>query len=146
MESFYPAIWNVLHDGVIVAVDGAVSGTLRLDVSIDYLLRRFDEPGDCIHVFLVGCTRFAYRRSAEEAFTEDLSVIAAQQLEIINASMIDGSCEIECSDGVLEVVAADGSVGLDTGRVITLTELIEVADSYWTEWSERAKQAREKTL
>ena len=46
---------------------------------------------------------------------------------------------------VLEVVAADGAVRLDTGRAVTLQELIEVADSYWTEWSERAKKAREKT-
>jgi hypothetical protein len=146
MENFYPAIWNVLHDGVIVAVDGAVPGGLRLDISIDYLRKRFDEPGDSIQVFLVGCTRFSYRQSAEEPSTEDLSVIAAQQPEILSASMIDGACEVECSDGVLEVVASDGSVSLDTGRAIALTELIEVADSYWTEWSERARQAREKTL
>lgn len=145
MESFYPAIWNILHDGVIVAVDGVVPGTLRLDISIDYLRKRFVEPGDSIQVLLVGCTRFAYRQSAEEPFTADLSAIAAERPEILSASMIDGSCEVECSDGVLEVVASDGSVRLDTGRAIMLTELIEMTDSYWTEWNERAAKARAKT-
>jgi hypothetical protein len=59
--------------------------------------------------------------------------------------MTEGLCAVECSDGVLEIVASDGAIRLDSGRTVTLHELIEVADSYWTEWSERAKKAREKT-
>ncbi len=145
MENFYPAIWNVLHDGVIVAVDGAAPGTLCLDISIDYLRERFSEPGEFIQVLLIGCTRFAYRQSTEAEFTAELPGIVAQQPEILSASMIDGLCEVECSDGVLEIVASGGAVRLDTGRAVALQELIAVADSYWKEWSERAKKAREKT-
>lgn len=99
MENFYPAIWNVLHDGVIVAVDEAVPGTLCLDISIDYLRERFSESGKSIQVLLIGCTRFAYRQSAEAEFTAELPAIAVQQPEILRASMIDGLCEVECSDG-----------------------------------------------
>jgi hypothetical protein len=145
VENFYPAIWNVLHDGVIVAVDGAVPGTLCLDISIDYLRKRFADSGESIQVLLNGCTRFAYRQSAEAVFTAELPAIAEQRPEILSASIVDGLCEVECSDGVLEVVASDGAIRLDTGHDVTLQELIEVADSYWTEWSERAKKARVKT-
>jgi hypothetical protein len=144
VEEFYPAIWNVLHDGVIVAVDGNVPGTLCLDVSIDYLRKRFAEAGESIQILLTGCTRFAYREFEAATFSTELSTITAMEPEVLNASMKDGVCEIECASGVLEVVAAGGSARLDSGRPIPLQELIEVAESYWTEWSERAKQARLK--
>jgi hypothetical protein len=43
-EDFFPAIWNVLHDGVIVAVDGVLPGDLRIDVEIGYLRKRIPTP------------------------------------------------------------------------------------------------------
>jgi hypothetical protein len=144
VEDFYPAIWNVLHDGVIVAVDGNVPGTLCLDVSIDYLRKRFSETGESIQILLTGCTRFAYREFEAATFSTELPIITAMEPEILSASMKDSVCEIECAAGVLEVVAAGGSARLDSGRAIPLQELIEVAECYWTEWSERAKQARLK--
>jgi hypothetical protein len=143
MESFFPEIWNVLHDGVIVALEGEVPGTLRIDVSIDYLRKRFDEAGESIQLSLYGCTRFAYQQSPASAFITDLPSIVLMRPEILNASLCGGLCEIECADGSIEVVAAGGSIRLDTGRNVELRELIEVADGYWTEWSERARQARE---
>jgi hypothetical protein len=140
---FYPAIWNVLHDGNITAVRGAVPGTVQLDVSIDYLRERFPDPGKTIQVILAGCTRFAYRDFDEREFTTDFSAIAAFEPEVLSAELRDGLCVLDCAGGVLELSAADGSVALDSGRAITLQELIDVADAYWTEWSERAKKARQ---
>ncbi len=144
MESFYPAIWNVLHDGVIVAIEGTVPGTISLDVSIDYLRKRFAEPGRSVRVVLFDCARCAYRESDAATFTTDLSLIALQAPEILSATLSNGVCEIECAGGVLEVVSSDGAVRLDSGREVALQELIDVADSYWKEWSERAAKARQK--
>lgn len=45
-------------------------------------------------------------------------------------------------DGILEVVAADGSISLDSGREITLKELTAVAESYWKEWKEHWERAK----
>jgi hypothetical protein len=145
MDSFFPAIWNVLHDGVIVAVDDTVPGTIRLEVSIDYLRKRFSESGEFIQVVLVGCTRFTYRASDASGPTTELPRIAEVAPEILSATLTNGVCEIECAGGVLEVIATDGSVRLDSGRAVTLQELIDVADAYWHEWSERAKKLSRKT-
>lgn len=140
---FYPAIWNGLHDGNIIAVQGAVPGTVRLDVAIDYLRERFPDSGETIQVRLTGCTRFAYRDFNDVEFTTDFPAIAAFEPQVLSAELRGGLCVLDCSGGVLEVMAADGSLALDSGRAITLQELIDVADAYWTEWSERAKKARQ---
>lgn len=135
---FFPAIWNVLHDGSIISIRGAVPGTVQLDVSIEYLRERFADPGKFVQVTLKGCTRFAYRDFDEGQFTTDFSAIAAFQPEILSAEVRDRLCVVDCVSGVLEVVAVDGSLALDGGRVLTLQELVDVSHAYWTEWRERA--------
>jgi hypothetical protein len=145
VDQFFPAIWNVLHDGVIVAVDGTIPGTIRLDVSIDYLRKRFSESGEFIRIVLLGCTRFTFRESDNSASITELPRIAEMAPEILSATFTDGACEIECAGGVLEVIAAEGSVQLDNGRAVALQELIDVADAYWNEWSERAKQMNQES-
>lgn len=144
-ESFFPAIWNILHDGVIVAVavEGAVPGDLRIDIEIDYLRKRMPDPGNLIQVLLIGCTRFAYRPSEGNEFSIELKDIAAMGPEILGASMQEGVCEVECSDGTLEVVAVVGAIRLDNGREVTLQELSGVAEAYWKEWSEHWAKVRQ---
>jgi hypothetical protein len=140
---FFPTIWNVLHDGIIIAVTGAVPGTVRLNVSIDYLCKRFPEGGENIQVTLTSCTRFAYRDENESEFTTDFSTIAAFEPWIVNAKLVEGLCVIDCNCGVFAVRADDGSLALESGRVITLQELIDVAEAYWKELSDRAKKGRQ---
>ena len=62
-----------------------------------------------------------------------MPLIADMAPEILSATFTNGLCEIECADGVLEVIATDGSVQLDSGLAVTLQELIDVADVYWRE-------------
>jgi hypothetical protein len=64
--------------------------------------------------------------------------------EILSATFANGVCEVEYAGGVLEVTATDGSVRLDSGLAVTLQELIDVADAYSHEWSERAKNLSRK--
>jgi hypothetical protein len=141
---FYPSIWNVLHDGRILAASGEVPGTVRLNVSINYLRERFTDPGKFIQVTLTGCTRFAYKPFDEQAFTTGLAAIADFEPEVLSAELQDGLCKVDCACGWLEVAAVDGSLSIDNGLAITLQELIDVADAYWKEFSERAEQARQK--
>jgi hypothetical protein len=141
---FFPAIWNVLHDGRIVAASGEVPGTVRVNVSIDYLRERFTDLGKVIEVTLTGCTRFAYKPFEEQEFTTGLSAIADFKPEVSSAELQDGLCKIDCVSGWLEVAAVDGSLSLDSGRAITLQELIDVANAYWKEFGERSEQAKQK--
>jgi hypothetical protein len=143
-ESFFPAIWNILHDGVVVSVEGTVPGDLRIDIEIDYLRKRFAEPGTLIQVLLIGCTRFAFREYEKSKFSTALTEIAAMGPEIVSVSMKDGVCEVDCTEGTLEVVARDGAIRLDNGREVTLQELSGVAEAYWKEWSEHWAKVRLK--
>ena len=43
----------------------------------------------------------------------------------------------EGGGGVLEVVATDAVLSLDTGHFVSKEEIEAVADAYWTEWSSR---------
>jgi hypothetical protein len=115
-EGFFPAIWNILHDGVIVAVKGTLLGDLRMDVEIDHLRKRIPDPGTLIQVSLIGCTRFAYRQYDNAKFSTTLTEVAAMRPEILRASMTEEVCEVDCVDGTLEVVAEDGAIRLDNGR------------------------------
>jgi hypothetical protein len=135
---FYPTIWNVIHDGRIIAVRGTVPGTVQLDVSIDYLRERFPNPGKIIQVTLTGCTQFAYRDFDDGEFTTDFSAIAELGPVVLSGELRDGLCVLDCTGGVLEARATDGSLALDSGRAITLQELMDVAEAYWTEWRARA--------
>jgi hypothetical protein len=120
---------------VIVAVEGTVPGNLRIDIEIDYLRKRFADPGTLIRVLLVGCTRFAFREYENAKFSTALTEIAAMRPEMVSASIKDGVCKVDCADGTLEVVAQEGTIRLDTGREVTLQQLKEVAEGYWKEWS-----------
>ena len=143
--NFFPAIWNVLHDGRIVALQGEVPGTIRFHVSIDYLRKRFSDPGETIEVTLNNCTSFAYQDDGSNEFTTDLPAIVATEPEILSAEMRGNTSVIRCVGGTLETSASDGSIMLDSARAITLQELIDVSESYWTEWSQVARQARQES-
>jgi hypothetical protein len=142
-EDFFPAIWNILHDGAIVAIDGTVPGNLRIDVEIGYLRKRIPDPGTLIQVLLIRCTRFAFREYEKSEFSTALTEIAATGPEIVSASMKDGVCEVGCTAGTLEVVAEDGAIRLDNGREVTLQELSGAAEAYWKEWREHWAKVRE---
>jgi hypothetical protein len=64
-------------------------------------------------------------------------------LWILSAEEVDGKCAVSCTraidngGGVLEVVAGDAVLSLDTGRFVSKDEIEAEADAYWTEWSSR---------
>jgi hypothetical protein len=132
-------IWNVLHDGPIVRITGEIPGDIQFAVSIDYLRRRFSDPGECILLTLHGCTSLSYQTWGSEEVLTDIAAIAAAEPEVLSA---DEPSTVFCVNGTLRVHAVDFSLSLDSGRAITLDELCAVAESYWTEWSDRVKKAK----
>jgi len=136
-----------LHDGSIVGLSGNVPGTVRVEMDIDYLRRRFPDAGKTIVVTLDGCTRFAYRPyeikkglPPNEKFITDFEAIVALKPLILDAEMRGSVAIVAGSYGVFEAAALGGSLSLDSGRTITLDELIAVAEAYWAEFRERSKK------
>jgi hypothetical protein len=143
-----PDIWNVLHDGTIVAVAGEIPGELTLEIEADYLRRRFDERGRRFVLTLRDCTHLIFKPwdESHRAVTR-LEDLAALSLWILSADNVDGRCAVRCSrpqadagGGVLEVVAEDAVLRLDTGRIVSTDEIEAVAEEYWTEWSSGAPE------
>jgi hypothetical protein len=144
--NIFPDICNVLHDGSIEGITGSVPGTLVVDVGIIYLRERIPDPGTLIRITLTDCTLFSYLDFPSSKTVTDLPAIVALDLEIKSAGMEGEVCEVYCADGVLKVIAASGSISLDSGRAVTLDELCGEAEGYWSDWTERNKREREERL
>jgi hypothetical protein len=142
-----PAVWNVLHDAIVVGLTGAVPGTVRLELDCDYLRDRFDQPGNRFYLALHDCTRFAYRPWLDELTAiDDLRLLAERRLWILRAEVVAGYCRVHCNEhlpggsgGTLEVSASTAEVHLDDGSLVSFEKLADVSEEYWTEWSLSSK-------
>ena len=139
MEPFFPSIWNVLHDGGVDRIVGNVPGDVHVFVGIEYLRERFPDDGDEIVVCLSNCTIFSHRPYDAEKAVTDLTSIADKSPTILSAEMHGSICRVFTDSGELDMQCGGGSVSLDSGRAISLTELLSVAEAYWDEWESKAK-------
>ncbi|MEO1527461.1 MAG: hypothetical protein AAFX06_18690 [Planctomycetota bacterium] len=139
MESFFPSIWNVLHDGGVDRIVGSVPGEVRVHVGIEYLRERFPDDGDEFVVCLLACSRLSHRLYDDENSITDMEAIANLSATILSAEMDGAVCRVFTDLGVLEMECRGGRVFLDSGRPIPLTELLSVAEAYWDEWESKSK-------
>ena len=88
-------IWEVLHDAIIIRLDGAVPGDVYLELDCDYLRDRFKNPGNRFFLTLRSCSRFAYTpRSDESQLIVDFDALAQRRLWILSADAMDGWCKV----------------------------------------------------
>ena len=137
MEPFFPSIWNVLHDGAVERIVGSVPGDVRVYVGVEYLRERFADDGDGIVVCLSDCTAFSHRLYDADDVVTDLPAIANESVTILSAKMHGSMCRVFTDSGILDMKCQGGSVALDSGRTISLDELISVAEAYWDEWDSK---------
>lgn len=114
-----------------------------LEVSIDYLRERINEPGNTFTLTLINCERFAYRDYESNSFVTDLSTISEIGPGILSSEMQQEVCIVHGDRGLLEIVASDGSISIN-GRPFLLTELFQTAKEYWEEWERKNKSKRKK--
>lgn len=139
-----PDLWNVLHDGTIVALSGQVPGEVKLQIEADYLRDRFGDDGRLFVLTLRECRRLVFTpwEQGQSTITR-LDELATLALWILSAEDVDGACAVTCNrkidngGGVLEVAAGDAVLCLDTGRLVSKDEIEAVAEAYWSEWSSR---------
>ena len=134
------AIWNVLHDGEVIAAEGSVPGDLRLSVGIAYLCGHLPTGAGHVVVTLAGCDRFEYR-PYEQPPVSDPSAVAAVGLQLLSAEVADGAVCVECADGgyggqlVMRYASARASTA--EGRPLSQSELESAAERYWSLWQQR---------
>ncbi|QEG24135.1 hypothetical protein [Mariniblastus fucicola] len=143
MEPFFPTIWDVFHDGCIDQVEGSIPGTVTVFVGIEYLRKRFSEPGEHFVVTLSECKKFSflpYSCTDETDRIADFAAIVEQCPGILNAEMDGEVCRVFTDCGVLETSSPCGSVRLDSGREIPLELILETATAYWEEWQSKSRR------
>ncbi len=138
------AIWNVLHDGRLIAAADTVPGNLQLLIEIKYLCGLLPTRAEHLVVTLVNCEQFQYQ-PYDDPVISDPRGIAALVLELLSAELVDDCLSVECSDGgcggrlLLRYRAADASTA--EGQPLTQTELESAAERYWSDWQRRHAQA-----
>lgn len=132
-------VWNVLHDGELIAADGSVPGELKLSVGIAYLCVHL--PTDAAHVIITlsGCDRFEYQPYRDPRVSNP-SAVAAMRLQFLSAEVADGAVSVECADGgygghlALQYLSASAATA--EGRPLSQSELECAAERYWSLWEQ----------
>ncbi len=129
------ATWNVLHDGRVIAADGAVPGDLWLFVEISYLCHYLPTQAEHLVLTLAGCERLEYQ-PYEQRPVIGPSAIAALGLELLSAELSGGAINIECADGGYggQLVMQYKSANLSTaeGQSLSQSKVEAAAERYWS--------------
>jgi len=129
------AVWNVLHDGEVVAAEGTIPGDLRLSVGIAYLCGHLPTQAEHVVVSLTGCERFEYL-PYEGPPVSDPAAIAALRLELLSAHIADGSIRVECADGgyggYILTRYSTSCVATAEGQSLSQAALESAAERYWS--------------
>jgi hypothetical protein len=137
-------LWKLLHDGDIESIDGRVPGTLRLRVGIQYLRDMFRGSGNGFRVELRGCDLIELESWMDDtAIVRDPEAIGKVGLEISSAEERPDHLLVICSGYDLRLRYQSAHVELDNGMPVTIDELQDAADRFWTEW-EKANPERKR--
>ena len=142
MEPFFPAIWNVFHDGCIEQIEGSAPGMVSVHVGIEYLREMFSDPGEYFLVTFPNCTKFSFQHYERDELVVDLASITEDFPGILSAQMDGDVCKVFTDAGLLKMSSDDGSIRLDSGREISLDELLQAATKYWDDWEAKSRDKK----
>jgi hypothetical protein len=124
-------IWNLLHDGGIASVRGAIPGDLTLRVEIDYLTQIMNPPCDAIDLTLVGCETFEYLNWNDDRGTTDVNILAELEPEILSATSTSTGVRVICSDGRFDIQYGSIRIVRADGTPTSVEEIDATAKAYW---------------
>ena len=129
-------IWNILHDGALVKIQGDVPGELKIKVEIEYLANKLGGGFNNILVTLSDCAIFEYERYWSKDETQTYKSI--EELEGISPSLEVLSCDEEeeyllivdiC--GTIKTKYRSAQLSLENGDPLSFEELDNVSKEYW---------------
>lgn len=124
-------LWNLLHDGVITQITSSGNGYI-FTVAIPYLRHMFHPEGISIIVSLTQCTLLEYQAFDQSLPETNPQAIADIELEVLSATEQGTQVQIVCVEGILRLCYSHYALRLDSGTVITLSELDAASKHYWT--------------
>ena len=129
-------IWNILHDGALVDLQGSIPGELRIKIKIEYLANKLGGVFDNIFVTLNNCSLFEYERYWSK---DEIQVYKSiEELEGISPALMALSCDEEndyllISDisGSIKTRYDSAQLTLEDGKPLSFEELDNTSREYW---------------
>jgi len=133
------AIWNVLHDGEITAVEAGTDGSYTMFVNIPYLRKRLKPLGDSFVLTLSGVRQVTFQdfNGTSLSLEEELQGSSSQMiLRTLSESM---PITVELMYGTLILDFESIALSLDTGQPVEFETIETVCREYWEEFSSKGK-------
>lgn len=133
-------IWNILHDGALVELQGKTPGDIKIKVKIEYLANKLKGRRDHIYVILKKCLMFEYERQLSKDRVQTYKTI--DELEGITPALMALSCDEEndyiiiwdiC--GSIKTKYDSAELKLEDGEPLSFEELDIASEEYWSTWS-----------
>ena len=135
-------IWNIIHDGVFVELQGAVPGELRIKVEIKYLANKLRGGSDHIYVILKNCSFFEYERQWSKDTIQIYKTI--QELEGISPALTVLSCDEEndyllINDicGTIKTRYDSTELTSEDGAPLSFNDLDKASEEYWNNFGKQ---------
>lgn len=130
-------IWNVLHDGDITVIHREAPDIVIMFVSIPYVRRRLEPPGDSFRLRLGGFRSILFENSIGDTSSELDYVEGYEILDILSETM---PAKIQLAEGTLMLDFDSLDISLDSGQPVAYEKILRVAQDYWDEFAARTKQ------
>jgi hypothetical protein len=132
-------LWNVLHDGGIDSISGAVPGEVAMMIGIGYLCGKLPTAAGQLKLILRGCTLLRYEPFEGDA-VEGVAAIAAKDIEILSAEQPARVVEVMCVSGILKLEYESVEIQLVEGGLISQAQVKDAAERYWKEWGKKNRR------
>ena len=135
-------IWNVLHDGSIVAFIGECPGDISVKVEIEYLCEVLATGSKFLWVHLRSCSDAVYSPFGSSASVMHIVHLGDCDLEILSAKEEENHISVCCTEGILRLDYLDANCELDTGIPVPVAMLSQACKKYWDDWDRHSKDDR----
>jgi hypothetical protein len=115
--------WQLFEDATIVRLERDLGDTVRVWIDAPRLRSQFGDGGTLFVLRLARCELFRYT-PLDEPPLDDLAAIAASEPTILAAEPADDGVVIRGSAGTITTRYASFAIELDTGRALTVDELV----------------------
>lgn len=129
-------LWNLLHDGSVVAFSGDCPGNVSVKVEIEYLCEVLATGSKFLLIHLQDCSDIAYSPFTSPDMVLSLESLGDCDLEILSAKDEYSHISVACTEGVIRLNYVDASCTLDNGAPISFFTLSQACKKYWSTWEQ----------
>lgn len=135
-------IWNVLHDGALVNIQGNAPGDIIIKIKIEYIANKLIGQNDHIIVNLKNCSLFEYER--QWSIDEVQVYKTIKELEGISPDLMALSCDEENDHliiwdicGSIKTKYDSAELSLENGEPLSFEDLDNASKEYWDNFGEK---------